>query len=162
MEFVEFTPSEAVQTISTQELPGWEEAWIPELKLTDYVLSSTHEVGRHKARVFRSELGIEREHWNFLHDQILDGFPEAQATFREETEFGFTWEVPILVTGRNEAERWVTTGWIIEYRDPRPKLTTAYVRQSRLNEKLRSLEAGFQRVTLRRSAPGTRSIELAA
>ncbi len=162
MALAEFTHSEAVQTVSTQELPGWEEAWIPELKLRDYVLSSTHEVGRHKARVFRSELGIEREHWCFLHDQILDGFPEAQATFREETEFGLMWKVPILVTGRNEAERWVTTGWIVEYRDLRPKLTTAYLQRSRPNEELRSLEAGFQRVTLSRSAPETRGIELAA
>ena len=162
MEVAEFAHPEAVQTVSTQELPGWEDAWIPKLKLSDYVLSETHEVGRHKARVFRSELGIEREQWRFLHDQILDGFPEAQATFHEETEFGLKWEVPILVTGRNEAERWVTTGWIVEYRDLRPKLATAYLRRSRPNEELRSLEARLQRVNLRRSVPEPRGIELAA
>ncbi len=156
MEFVEFAHSEASQTVSTQELPGWEQAWIPESKLKDYVLSETHEVGQHKARVFRSELGIEGEHWQVLHDQILDAFPEAQATFRQETEFGLTWEVPILVIGRNEVERWVTTGWIVEFRDRRPKLTTAYLQQSRLNEELQLLEAGFQRMTMRRRLSGPR------
>ena len=37
-------------------------------KLRDYVLSPDHEHGRHKARVFLSALGIDRDSWEYLHE----------------------------------------------------------------------------------------------
>jgi hypothetical protein len=39
-------------------LPNAERAIIDPAKLTDYCLSATHPVGRHKAAVFRSALGL--------------------------------------------------------------------------------------------------------
>jgi hypothetical protein len=144
MAFVKFVPTEGTRTIPTQELPGWEEAWIPKAKLVDYALNALHEEGQHKAHMFRVELGIEQQDWQFLRDQILGGFPGAEATFREENAYGLTWEVPILIVGQNEAVRWVTTGWIVEYRHPRPKLTTAYLKQSEPNKGLRLLESQLQ------------------
>lgn len=140
MEFIESAHHEAFQTISTQELPGWEEACVPEEKLTKYALNPTSEDGRHKARMFKAQLGIELKHWRFLRDQLLEGFPEAQATFHRESEYGLQWEVPILVAGCNETVRWVTTGWIVQYRDPRPRLTSAYPEHSRRNKELRQLD----------------------
>ena len=77
-EFAELARFEAIGTVlPTTALPGWEEAWIPVSKLTEYALSPTHKDGQHKANIFREQLGIEGQHWRFLHDQLLEGFPGA-------------------------------------------------------------------------------------
>jgi len=49
-------------------LPGAEAAQIPDEKLRDYVLDPEHFLGRHKARVFASVLGIRRDDWRYLRD----------------------------------------------------------------------------------------------
>lgn len=152
---------QGIETISTRELPGWEDAWIPETKLTDYILNPASERGQHKAHLFQTELGIEQQHWRFLHDQLLGGFSEGHAAFHGESEYGTRWTVPILVTGCNEAVRWVTTGWIVQYSDPRPKLTTAYLKRSPINKELRLLESRFdlgaavRRLPVQRAATAT-------
>jgi hypothetical protein len=153
MELVEFAYPEGAKIVPTQELPRYEEAWIPESKLTKYALNTDHPKGRSHARLFRSELGIELQHWHFLYDQILERFPESQAILHKESEYGLEWEVPILVTGRNEAIRWVTTGWIVEYAITKPRLTTAYLERSRPNKELRSLESRFPDCPTKHPAP---------
>jgi hypothetical protein len=49
-------------------------------KLRDYVLSSDHEHGRHKARVFLSALGIDRDNWEYLREQIVAGLVDAEVS----------------------------------------------------------------------------------
>jgi uncharacterized protein DUF6883 len=51
-------------------LPGAEDAVIPPSKLRDYALNPDHATGRHKARVFASELGLGREDWQYLAAQV--------------------------------------------------------------------------------------------
>lgn len=111
-------------------LPYCEQATIPEHKLRDYALNAGHEVGQHKARVFASTLGIYREDWRFLNDQILERLPESDATRLElDTPWGSKWEVPVLVEGRNEARCSVLTFWLIRPGE-RPQLTSARVDKS--------------------------------
>jgi hypothetical protein len=45
------------------QLPGAEQAIVPKDKLYDYALCAEHPEGAHKARVFSSALGIDREDW---------------------------------------------------------------------------------------------------
>jgi hypothetical protein len=108
-------------------LPYCERATIPEHKLKDYALNPGHEVGQHKARVFASTLGIYREDWRFLNDQILERLPESDATRVElDTPWGPKWEVSVLVEGRNEASCPVLTFWLIRPGE-HPQLTSARV-----------------------------------
>jgi hypothetical protein len=62
------------------QLPLREQAEIPPPKLRDYALNPEHEEGRHKARVFAAALGIRREHWTYLRDQILRALESAPVT----------------------------------------------------------------------------------
>jgi hypothetical protein len=60
-------------------LPDPDRAVIDAEKLRDYVLSPDHEHGRHKARVFRSALGIDRDSWEYLREQIASRVVDARS-----------------------------------------------------------------------------------
>jgi Domain of unknown function (DUF6883) len=162
-EFDALAQHEVVGTaISTTCLPSWEEAWIPRSTLTEYSLCLEHEKGRDKARMFYDQLGLEVQDWRLLYDQLLEGFPESQATFYTNEGFGPCWTVPIVVVGCIEAVRWITTGWIVEYADPRPKLTTAYPEKSRRNRELRRLDGRLNPARMASAASALRHTSPAA
>ena len=59
-------------------LPQADRAHIDARKLRDYALNPDHPKGRHKARVFQSALGVGRDDWEYLRDQILEGIVGRQ------------------------------------------------------------------------------------
>ena len=108
-------------------LPNARRAGIPPEKLRDYVLSSEHEYGKHKARVFASALGIDREDWEYLCDQIASRVEEAEVSEVRAGRYGVRYSVPMLIEGLNGQTHEVTTGWIVEKEGAAPRLTSAYV-----------------------------------
>jgi hypothetical protein len=61
-------------------LPRADAAEISDEKLRDYVLNPEHPLGRHKARVFAATLGIGRDDWAYLRDQIHARLAESPIT----------------------------------------------------------------------------------
>lgn len=108
-------------------LPSARRAVIEPEKLRDYVLSPEHRYGRHKARVFLSALGIDRDGWEYLRDQIASRVEEADVSEVRAGKYGVRYSVSILVEGLNGQTHEVTTGWIIEEEGAAPRLTSAYV-----------------------------------
>lgn len=108
-------------------LPCADEAVIPPQKLRDYALNPDHADGGHKARVFRSALGIQRKDWSYLRDQIVAGVLSASVTRVRHSEFGLHYSVPIEVRGLNREIHVVTTGWLISDEGGPPRLTSAYI-----------------------------------
>jgi hypothetical protein len=108
-------------------LPRAHRALIPRAKLEGYVLNLQHEVGRHKARVFASALGIEQRDWEYLRDQAQTGIVEASRASRRETQWGDLYEAVVDVVGLNGETRPVMTVWLVESEDDPPRLVTAYV-----------------------------------
>jgi filamentous hemagglutinin len=108
-------------------LPGAHQAVIGPDKLRDYVLSPDHELGRHKARVFASALGIDRRDWEYLHAQIASRLADAEVSEVRTGSYGVRYSVPMLIEGLNGQTHEVTTGWIIEKEGAPPRFLTAYV-----------------------------------
>jgi hypothetical protein len=54
-------------------LPNYERAIIDIRKIEDYCLNTEHPHGRHKARVFRTALGVGTSDSDWLRQTILDG-----------------------------------------------------------------------------------------
>ena len=52
------------------KLPNYEQAVLPERKITAYLLSSTHPDGRDKEKFFTA-FGFSVEHWEILKDTLL-------------------------------------------------------------------------------------------
>jgi hypothetical protein len=107
-------------------LPNAENAIVETSKLTDYCLNFDHPRGRHKARVFKAQLGITADNAEFLRTAILEAALISPAEEAEKDRFGrrFVVEFPVeTVTGRAD----VRTGWIILEGESNPRLTTCYV-----------------------------------
>ncbi len=136
---------EGAVVLAAPYLSNYEEAWIPTEKLRHYALDSENEEGgKDKAVVFASALGLYKEDWAYLHDQIIEEIPESPAILHDpHTGWGTTWEVPVLVVGRNERICYVQTGWIIRPSDPRPQLTTARVAKPQCVPRLRAVREAF-------------------
>ncbi len=106
-------------------LPNVEHAYIPTEKLTDYLLSDNHAVGKAKARFFRS------------HGYDLDNVPRLEQdllSIPKYNEIGEQVTSPhgakYVVRGNLETPRGtvvvVNTVWIVEPPSERPRLVTAY------------------------------------
>ncbi len=107
-------------------LPNAATAIIERVKLEGYVLNSAHVDGSHKARVFRSALGIEAFDWRYLHQQIVAGLRRAPVKAITSTPYGLRCSVVLQIEGRNGERHDVLTGWLVEGDLP-PRLITAYV-----------------------------------
>jgi len=107
-------------------LPRAQEATIPTAKLVAYALSTTHECGRHKARVFASALGITASDWRYLHDQILARLPDGEVRSTHVTPFGIAYEVIVMIDGLNGRTAPVVTTWMVAAAAA-PRLTSTWV-----------------------------------
>lgn len=110
-----------------------------EKKLTEYLLNLNHPVGKHKAKFFKNHLGISREDWRFLSDQIIRGMGSAIIFKTGLSEHGFTHRAFLLVKGRNSKLAVLQTGWQIQSNKP-ARLITAFPGDSELSESLDETE----------------------
>jgi len=106
-------------------LPNREQAYIPEPKLSKYVLSETHAVGKAKAKYFRS-LGYTEANANELADALLMIAKSEGVSKKVTTPYGTKYIVEgELVTPSGTTAR-IRTVWVVEPHDKRPRFVTAY------------------------------------
>lgn len=105
-------------------LPNIDRAHIDIVKLTDYVLNPHHPEGRHKARVFRSALGIGAADAPWLAQAMLAAVGDFTAVLQAETKWGTIYRVDVeIVRGRRCAK--VRTAWLCKSKETR--LVTCFV-----------------------------------
>jgi hypothetical protein len=107
-------------------LPNAAKARIDPVKLTEYCLSPTHPVGRHKANVFREALGITVLEAPLLIDLLVRGVSEHEAVLGRSDQFGQRYQVDIPVK-TEVGEAVVRTAWIVGTGEDAPRLVTCYV-----------------------------------
>jgi hypothetical protein len=107
------------------KLPNREQAYVPRRKLTEYLLSQTHPVGKAKARLFRC-MGFDEGQVERL-EQALLAIAHRQVVEEEEaTRYGVKYSLEgFLLASGGPASR-VRTVWLITPDDPRPRFITAY------------------------------------
>jgi hypothetical protein len=100
-------------------------------KLLAYSLSPEHDVGSHKARVFRQMLAITTEDADYLTDQLLAGIRKAPVSdVRDIVPHGVLCGVLVPVHGLRARMKHVvvvTTSWQIRFEKDAPRLVTAYI-----------------------------------
>ena len=108
------------------KLPHAENADVDIRKLTNYCLNPDHPVGKHKARVFESALGLTAEDATILRDALLQAVSETEATPGEVDDYGRRFTIDFKM--RTEAGKaTVRSGWIIRTGEDFPRLTTCFV-----------------------------------
>ncbi len=106
-------------------IPNGELAVVDIRKLRDYCLNLNHDVGKHKARLFLSILGMNTDDAEELRDILLAVILTHEAGLQRQDEFGqrYTLDFPIEWQNKSTILR---SGWIIETGSEIPKLTTCY------------------------------------
>jgi hypothetical protein len=106
-------------------LPNYENAYVPESKLTGYLLSDTHAVGKAKAKYFRS-LGYAETNVDQLRYDILMIAKSNEITNKFETSFGLKYTIDGQLSAPNGSIVRITMVWVVEPPDDRPRFVTAY------------------------------------
>lgn len=103
------------------KLPNAENAVADIRKLCDYSLNLTHRIGKHKARVFLSVLGMTADDAETLRNILLKAVKQYDAEIGMKDECGQRYRVdfPLEWKGRQAIIR---SGWIIEHDIPYPRL----------------------------------------
>lgn len=115
---------DASRSIHPKALPNYQKAVIPRSKLEDYSLNPAHKGGRHKARLFKSILGFEKDDWRKLEKIILDELPYYEALPAGEGPWGKKYLVTLLIVGLNGVTAIVETIWIISPETDYPSFVT--------------------------------------
>lgn len=106
-------------------LPNGEKAIIETEKLRDYILSSSHPVGRFKAAIFHS-LGYSTENWKAFERGLRDLITTQDAIETEDSQYGrkYVVEGPFLSLSGKTMQ--IVTVWIILKGEDVPRFITAY------------------------------------
>jgi hypothetical protein len=107
-------------------LPGAALAVVDLAKLRDYCLSPAHARGRHKARVFRSALGLVQADAPWLREAILTAVGTTPAALDSRDRYGKRWRVDLALT-RGQRTAIVRTLWLVAPTGGPPRLVTCFV-----------------------------------
>lgn len=107
-------------------LPQADRAIVDLAKLRDYCLNPDHPRGRHKARVFRAALGLERAHAPWLRNAILAALVRSPAMLDAVDRHGERWRADVVLT-RNGRTAIVRTLWLIARPGSSPRLISSFV-----------------------------------
>ena len=107
-------------------LPNSERAILEIRKIEDYCLNPAHPRGRHKARLFREALGIEKADAAWLRDILLETARSSEAVELATDAYGSRWrvDVPIVRHGKGVMVR---TVWIVRTGEDAPRFVTCWV-----------------------------------
>ena len=106
-------------------LQNADRAVIDPAKIRDYLLSSSHPVGRFKTRFFEA-LGYTVDQAERLEQDIRNLLLSTEPQFREKTEFGQKYEVRGVITGPRNRSTELVTVWIVLLGEEVPRFVTAY------------------------------------
>jgi hypothetical protein len=123
----EFSMTEESRSIHSRALPSYEKAEIPRSKIEGYVLNPANDVGRNKARVFKSALGFDQSNWELLKQRILEELPYYEAELGQTTQGGDSYVVDLLIEGPNANIAKVRTIRQFRLGTDFPSLITVYV-----------------------------------
>jgi hypothetical protein len=103
-----------------------ERAEVDPRKLTDYCLSPTHAVGKHKAAVFRAALGLTVTDADVLRQWLLEAATSGEAIAGPVDEFGERFVVDFTGTTAVGTAT-IRSAWIVRAGEDFARLTTCYI-----------------------------------
>ncbi len=107
------------------EIPNKAKAQVPLEKITDYLLSDSHTVGKSKAKYFRS-YGFNEDNASDLVNSLLGIAHNNSVKDYEKSSFGTKYVLDGELETPNGVMILVRTIWIIENNTDFPRFVTAY------------------------------------
>jgi hypothetical protein len=107
------------------KLPDLERAFVRPEKITQYLLSENHPVGRHKAKFF-SNFGFSLSSWRQLETALLNHARQHEVVQMEATPFGFSYAIDGPLPTPDGRAPQVRTVWFVETSQTAPYFVTAH------------------------------------
>jgi hypothetical protein len=107
-------------------LPNSDQAVLDIRKIEDYCLNPLHPRGRHKARVFREALDLERSDAAWLRGTLLEAARSCEASWVAADEWGAHWRLDATIRRQNK-HAVVRTIWIVRTGESLPTFVTCWV-----------------------------------
>ena len=107
------------------KLPAGERALIDPSKVRDYLLSSSHPVGRFKAAFFAA-IGFRQAEWQALVAALARLAADGEVEGTETTTYGQKYEVRGMITSPTGRRTMILSAWIVRTGDTFPRFVTAY------------------------------------
>lgn len=108
------------------KLPGGEDVEIDPRKLVDYALSPTHPVGKHKARLFMSRLGLTQADAAVLVSALRAAAASHDAVLTKADTWGQRWQIDFIFQF-GALSAMITSGWIVPADGSRTRLTSVFI-----------------------------------
>lgn len=106
------------------QLPNHDNAFIQPQKLTKYLLSETHDVGKSKAKFFR-EIGFNQTNLEQLKQELLNVAKIAVVTEVIETIHGAKYVIIDAIKAPSGRSVTILTVWMIDRGETAPRFITA-------------------------------------
>lgn len=100
-------------------------AYVPQEKMANYLLSLTHQIGKNKARVFRSR-GFNETNMDVLESELLKIVHTNNFSQKTANQYGIRYTVIGIIQGPNGKTVNIKTGWMIYTGKRAPRFVTAY------------------------------------
>jgi hypothetical protein len=110
---------------SSLKLPNYQQAIVPQKKITHYLLSLTHPDGKSKANFFL-KFGFKSDAWEVMAHAFINHVADHELVKTEPSPFGTRYVIEgqlITPDGRNPFVRSI---WFITTEDDTPRLISAY------------------------------------
>ncbi len=108
------------------KLPDGVHAQVALEKLRDFCLNPEHPVGKHKACVFATALGLRAEHAEELREILLNVAQTGEPIVGEQDEYGQRYVIDFILN-RGDQSATVRSSWIVLIGEDIPRLTSCYV-----------------------------------
>ena len=116
------------------KLPNYALAYVPEAKITRYLLNEEHPVGVSKAQFFL-RFGFTRETWQIFAAALVEHAAVNEIANTIVAEDGVRYAVEGIIRTPDGRNPYIRSTWIIETGSEIPRLTSAYpVDKDILNE----------------------------
>ena len=106
-------------------MPNSDQSFVPQEKITGYLLSETHEIGKHKAAFF-SGLGFDFENVDEFMEALIQHSVDRDIEKTSNSPFGNKYQLKCEFQTPDSRNPCIITVWIIENGQEFPKLVTAY------------------------------------
>ena len=107
------------------KLPGIENAVVDPKKIRDYLLSTSHPLGRFKASFFLA-LGYTTSNWDLLARDLRSLANQQEAEPSGRNDYGQKYIVQGMLKGPSGRTSEVVTVWIVLFGEVAPRFVTAF------------------------------------
>ena len=106
-------------------IPNAEQAFIDIRKLRDYTLNTEHRVGKHKALLFTTRLGINADHAEELRAILLQAVKDHDADVHGKDQYGQRYRLDFILKWKDRQAP-LCSVWNIRPNEDFPRLVTCY------------------------------------